>query len=200
MSMKFADEAHWIWLENDQRDKNGYACFRRRFTVSNRNVQTAQLRITADSRYDAFLNGQWIGHGPVRSWPSPWPVDIYDVSHLLRPGENVLSVLVHHFGISTFQYLHDEPGLLAQLSYEDASQQLDVVTDHRWRCTPHEGYGNNTRSRLRRLRRGRWVPWRSGAGSVFWLAEDSPRGLGRTLGKRVGIKPSRVRISYPPPS
>src|SRR5262249_34588082 len=35
----------------------------------------------------------------------------------------------------------------------------------------------------------RWVSWRT---------EDSPRGLGRTLGKRVGIKPSRVRISYPP--
>ena len=29
-------------------------------------------------------------------------------------------------------------------------------------------------------------------------AEDSPRGLGRTLGKRVGVTPSRVRISYPP--
>lgn len=29
--------------------------------------------------------------------------------------------------------------------------------------------------------------------------EDSPSGLGRTLGKRVGGNPSRVRISYPPP-
>src|SRR5581483_8284534 len=29
-------------------------------------------------------------------------------------------------------------------------------------------------------------------------AEDSPSGLGRTLGKRVGGNPSRVQISYPP--
>lgn len=29
--------------------------------------------------------------------------------------------------------------------------------------------------------------------------EDSPSGLWRTLGKRVGCKPSRVQISYPPP-
>lgn len=28
--------------------------------------------------------------------------------------------------------------------------------------------------------------------------EDSPRGLWRTLGKRVGFTPSRVRISHPP--
>ena len=30
--------------------------------------------------------------------------------------------------------------------------------------------------------------------------EDSPSGLWRTLGKRVGFTPSRVRISYPPPA
>src|SRR5215471_1175865 len=55
------------------------------------------------------------------------------------------------------------------------------------RWSPHEGlrqpYPSDHRAR----------PW------VSWRAEDSPRGLGRTLGKRVGIKPSRVRISYPPP-
>ena len=30
-------------------------------------------------------------------------------------------------------------------------------------------------------------------------AEDSPSGLWRTLGKRVGFTPSRVRIPHPPP-
>lgn len=34
----------------------------------------------------------------------------------------------------------------------------------------------------------------------MFSTEDSPRGLGRTLGKRVGGNPSRVRISYPPPA
>src|SRR5689334_8235004 len=56
------------------------------------------------------------------------------------------------------------------------------------RCTPHEGL-----PREYPVREGghRWVSWRT---------EDSPRGLGRTLGKRVGFTPSRVRISYPPPA
>src|SRR6267154_2798833 len=35
--------------------------------------------------------------------------------------------------------------------------------------------------------------------SVGLPTEDSPSGLGRTLGKRVGGNPSGVRISYPPP-
>ena len=34
---------------------------------------------------------------------------------------------------------------------------------------------------------------------VTFRAEDSPRGLWRSLGKRVGCKPSRVRIPHPPP-
>ncbi len=34
---------------------------------------------------------------------------------------------------------------------------------------------------------------------IVWSTEDSPSGLGRTLGKRVGGNPSRVRISHPPP-
>ena len=34
---------------------------------------------------------------------------------------------------------------------------------------------------------------------VFSLAEDSHSGRVRTLGKRVGVKPSGVQIPYPPP-
>ena len=34
---------------------------------------------------------------------------------------------------------------------------------------------------------------------VRFRAEDSPRGLWRSLGKRVGFTPSRVRIPHPPP-
>ena len=34
---------------------------------------------------------------------------------------------------------------------------------------------------------------------VAFRAEDSPRGLWRSLGKRVGFTPSRVRIPHPPP-
>src|SRR2546421_1897162 len=55
-------------------------------------------------------------------------------------------------------------------------------------CTPHEG--------LRQL-----YPLVSGRrASVSSSTEDSPRGLGRTLGKRFGLTPSGVRISYPPPT
>jgi hypothetical protein len=69
------------------------------------------------------------------------------------------------------------------------------------RCTPHEGLAaNSTRHGLvRMVGPAAAVAQPTAPRYVSFPAEDSPRGLGRTLGKRVGIKPSRVRISYPPP-
>ena len=79
MSIVFDEGAKWIWLGSQTRDKNVFACFRRKFVVDGP-VDHSELVITADARCDAYLNGVWLGHGPVRSWASPWPVDTYDVT------------------------------------------------------------------------------------------------------------------------
>src|SRR5206468_5429343 len=77
--------------------------------------------------------------------------------------------------------------------------------------TPHEGSASQStglrpRHVMRRIRltgcsSGRYAPCSTSVvpKSLSSPAEDSPSGLGRTLGKRVGGNPSRVRISYPPP-
>ncbi len=58
--------------------------------------------------------------------------------------------------------------------------------------TPHEGPINS-------LRRATAAFGRIKRPQVASAAEDSPSGLWRTLGKRVGGNPSRVRIPHPPP-
>src|SRR5690349_20217038 len=104
----FRAQTNWIWLPRPQREKNSYACFRRRIELKAIAPAPAAaiVRVSADSRYELWVNGQFVGHGPVRAFASPWPVDEYDVRHLLMLGRNVVGVLVTHFGISTFQYLH----------------------------------------------------------------------------------------------
>ncbi|MCX7016061.1 MAG: family 78 glycoside hydrolase catalytic domain, partial [Candidatus Sumerlaeota bacterium] len=118
---------------------NNFVAFRRDLAVKGK-AERATLRITADSRYEVYVNGAWLGFGPPRSWPAPWPVDEYDLSGLLQPGRNVVAVLVQHFGTSTFQYLHCDPGLLAQVDWTDAKGRRRVVTDRSWHCVPHQGY------------------------------------------------------------
>ena len=137
--MLLAPEAQWIWCGQETRRFNRYVCFRRTLDVHG-DAASARLRITADARYEVHVNGRWVGHGPPRSWLSPWTVDEYDLCGLLTPGRNAVAVLVHHPGLSTFQYLHADPGLLAQLDWQDATGEHHIVTDGAWRCAPHPGY------------------------------------------------------------
>src|SRR5262249_37736310 len=58
-------------------------------------------------------------------------------------------------------------------------------------CAPHEGLRQSSLPAPPPCRRHLYPHPRT--------QEDSPSGLGRTLGKRVGGNPSRVRISHPPP-
>ena len=49
MPTLFSPKASWIWLPRPQREKNSYALFRKKITLS-RDPQSATIRITADSR------------------------------------------------------------------------------------------------------------------------------------------------------
>ena len=131
----FSSDAKWIWLAQSPRDKNVYAAFRRTFELKS-SPKRADLNITADSRYELRINGTFTGHGPVRAWPSLWPVDSYDIRHLLREGSNQIDVLVTQFGISTFQYIDNPPGLIAELTLDDAK----IATSADWQAALHEGY------------------------------------------------------------
>lgn len=134
-------DASWIWLpDNEEQAANTYTAFRRTFEV-NGTPTAANLAITADARYELWVNGEWIGHGPARSFPSPWSVDVYDLAPLLRPGSNLIAVLVHHYGIGTFQYIEGgEPGLIASLDWTDTAGNHTLASDSEWRCLPHGSY------------------------------------------------------------
>lgn len=126
--------ALWIWSDEVTRPYHQVVCFRRSFELLE--PGDARINITADARYELFVNGAWLGFGPPRAWPSPWTVDTYDVGHLMRAGRNVVAVLVTHPGLSTFQYLHADAGLIAMLE----SPRATLVSDASWRCAPHEGF------------------------------------------------------------
>ncbi|MDB5327631.1 MAG: alpha-L-rhamnosidase, partial [Phycisphaerales bacterium] len=135
----FSPGASWIWSADAKRPYNNIVLFRRSFDLGD--DASAHLLITADSRYEVYVNGQWLGFGPPRAWPSPWPVDAYDLTGLLQPGRNTVAVIVQHWGLSTFQYLHGEPGLLAELQINDAGGSRQITTDSRWQCTPSTAHG-----------------------------------------------------------
>lgn len=56
--------------------------------------ETAILRITADTHYVLYINGQQVGRGPIRGSIGVQYFDTWDIGALLKPGRNVFAVLV----------------------------------------------------------------------------------------------------------
>ncbi|HEX29092.1 TPA: alpha-L-rhamnosidase, partial [Candidatus Poribacteria bacterium] len=96
-------KARWIWMEGEEKPRNLFLMCRKSFKLDGE-IVSASLAITADSRYVLYVNGERIGQGPPRSFPWRQNYDLYDITPYLRIGENLIAVLVNHYGHSTFQY------------------------------------------------------------------------------------------------
>jgi alpha-L-rhamnosidase len=123
----------WIWCAGQ--DVHGYnmaAKFRREFVADDSAV--GELRITADSRYRVFLNGEWINDGPGRAYPEHFTYDFYDIGALLKPGQNVIEVIARYYGIGTFHQIPQQAGLLAEIEVD--GQVLG--SDASWESAPVE--------------------------------------------------------------
>lgn len=111
------------------------AAFRRTFDVAGAVRSAVPVHVTADSRYRLWVNGTAVGRGPVRSAPDVRHYDTYDIGPLLRPGRNVVSVLVRFYGEPTPWSLPVQP--FADFGYGGLLLDCDVFdigTDERWRC------------------------------------------------------------------
>ncbi|GLX67070.1 family 78 glycoside hydrolase catalytic domain [Paenibacillus glycanilyticus] len=135
-------KAGWIWGGNDESPRNEWRCFRSSFDVTRETAADAVLRISADSRYVAYVNGVRIGRGPVRSWPEEQFFDTYSIGHLLRSeGKNTIAVLVLHFGVTNFYYLRGRGGLLAEIS---SGGNVLAATDPSWKTAKLKGQDSSS--------------------------------------------------------
>ncbi|MCA9964033.1 MAG: alpha-L-rhamnosidase N-terminal domain-containing protein [Anaerolineales bacterium] len=102
---------HWIWVPEEKivpgspfggnaaSGKEVHGLFRK--TVHLDNVpDRAPARITADSRYTLFVNGQDVFRGPIRSQPRRMHYDLFDIAPFLQPGENVFAIYVKYYGVA----------------------------------------------------------------------------------------------------
>ncbi|MGX9901393.1 hypothetical protein ACW0JT_18675 [Arthrobacter sp. SA17] len=93
-------------------------------------------RITADSRYIPFVNGQEVGRGPVRSQPRRLRYDNYDLSQYLVSGSNTIRILVTHYGQATSFWQPATPnssmGGFGVLAFEADLGGTWCVSDESW--------------------------------------------------------------------
>lgn len=125
-------QAKWIWKKQDS-----YGLYNQ--TVEARRIfrchapRRARLRVTADSFYRLFINGEWVQDGPCRSWPEHYQYDEIDATGWLRPGDNEICIVGRYYGTGDFHRVPRHAGILAQLDIEEARGATTVVaTDETW--------------------------------------------------------------------
>src|SRR3989304_2273315 len=90
-------KACWIWHKGDPFTPNTYVYLRRGFFLDAA-PSKAVCRVSADTHYKLYLNGQYLGNGPVLTEPRWQSYDAYDITDRLRVGENVIAAIAYHYG------------------------------------------------------------------------------------------------------
>ena len=118
--------AHWIWGKGERAEKNVYYYFRKEIEVLD-NTDGYRLFIAADTRYQLFINGEFVGRGAPIGTPNYQYYDEYNLSGYLRKGNNCIAVIVYHLGT----ILHSRGGLLTELV--DEKGRTTAATDESWK-------------------------------------------------------------------
>ncbi len=112
-----------------------YVCFRRTFELATA-TRRGFVEIAADSDFVLYLNGVEAGRGQFSDYPQARTFSRFEVGKLLRRGTNVLAVLHYYRGEDFSEHRAGESGLIAAL----AAGRQEVLTDGRWRATPHPAF------------------------------------------------------------
>jgi hypothetical protein len=104
------------------------AQFRRVFDIEDLPPRVP-LRLSADSRYVLWVNGAEVGRGPIRSQPRRLRYDEHDIAPYLRPGRNVVAVLVTYYGHANSFW---QPAASSGVMGRDAQLVLEARVGEEW--------------------------------------------------------------------
>lgn len=133
----FEWKAQWIWLE--EKLEADVLLARRTFTCY-QIPEKALLRITASSKYELYINGNYICQGPARSAPHHQSYDILKIASFLKKGKNTIAIRVHHQKGKQSYHLKGRAGLLAQLEVEN---QTLLYTNSEWKVHTDPSWDSN---------------------------------------------------------
>jgi len=131
----------WIWFPegNPAVDAPAATRFFRRTIVLDpaKTVARARLRVSADDRFVAWVNGTKLGSGT--DWANPGQFN--DLAHVLKPGTNVLAVETQNMPAPSA----NPAGLIATLEIQFADgSATQIRSDGTWRSAQNESAGWNS--------------------------------------------------------
>jgi alpha-L-rhamnosidase len=128
-------KAHWIRPAGASPKAFGVYHFRKTFELPSA-PQRFVIHVTADNRYELYVNGRRLLAGPARGDLDHWRFDTADIAKALAPGRNALAVVVWNFAEDApmAQVTH-ETGLLVQ---GDTQAEAVVNSDRTWKAVRND--------------------------------------------------------------
>lgn len=134
--------AEWIGVD-DAADRDTYLQLRTAFVLAAPPTRHATLHVAAESLYRVWVNGTLVGRGPVRGTRTLAFYDAYDVTGLLKAGENWIALLVRRPASGTFKYASPRAAALAQL---DVGGNPVAATDQNWQARVADAWAKDAPS------------------------------------------------------
>ena len=136
----------WIWTAKKLPEFNQFVFFKKEFTL-NAKFEAMHCLITAERFFQLWINGEWVNQGPALGLPEEKSFDVYDINHLLKPGENVIAVLVNFDRDTIIGENHTNwfipktrAGLLCQIEGNVDNVPFKLITDETWVTRPACGW------------------------------------------------------------
>lgn len=162
------------WITHPDARPPFVAAFRKRFALDR--AATIRIHVSADQRYQLYLDGECIGQGPERGAPELWFYESYDLS--LDAGEHVIIARVWHWGEHAPQaQMSVTPGFLLAAEGEWTDALSTGLSD--WACTLLGGYSFGQYAR---------IGWKGG--NTYLDGRAYPWGVERGEGE--GWQPARI--------
>ncbi len=127
------------WIADPGSDPNGYGVyhFRKTFELTEKPSEFI-IHVSADNRYQLFVNGNFITYGPARGDLQHWRFESLDISADLKKGVNVLAAVVWNFGKDMpFSQMSNRTAFIMT---GNGPEESIVNTNDSWRVLKNKAY------------------------------------------------------------
>ena len=129
--------AEWIDVPGAPKQDYGVYHFRRTFELPVK-PEHFEIYVSADNRYQLFVNGQRVSWGPARGDLTHWHYETVDIAAELRAGKNVLAAVVWNDGpYRAVAQMTNETGFVLDA---DTPEHGMVNTSRAWKCVRDGAY------------------------------------------------------------
>jgi len=129
--------ARWISVPETSPYDYGVYHFRKTLDLPQKPA-SFKVRVTADNRYQLFVNGERVAWGPARGDLYHWRYETVDLARWLKPGRNVLAALVWNYSsLAGEAQIMWQTGLLVQ---GDGPAEHAANTNRTWKCVRDQAF------------------------------------------------------------